>query len=282
VRERSVVSATDSLDEEKWRRIRDDLEAVKSRVERARQQESHLREARSKQLRLLPSLPEIPGYEFGRVYKPCDAVGGDFYHLFKASDTTLAIAIGDISGHGIEAALLMGLAKKLVEVHGRGGRPPAQTLCLANRDIFSDLDERTFVTVFYGLLDFETRRFKFARAGHDPLILFNERRNPRLQILDSKGMALGMDEGPLFERMIEELEIELQPGDLLLQYTDGVTESMNDQAEQFGQERLYRVVEEHGRHEVEYVLWKIEKAVQRFRGKRARSDDFTMIGLKVQ
>ncbi|RMG15649.1 MAG: serine/threonine-protein phosphatase [Planctomycetota bacterium] len=281
VRERRVVSATDSLDEEKWQRIREDLEAVRSRVERVRQHESHLREARSKQLRLLPELPELEGYEFGRIYKPCEAVGGDFYHLFRASEGSLAVAIGDIAGHGIEAALLMGLAKKLLEVHGRGGTSPAQTLSLANRDIYSDLDERTFVTAFYGLLDIETRRFRFARAGHDPLILFNPERSPRLQVLDSKGMALGMDEGPLFEQMLEELEVALRPGDLLLQYTDGVTESMNADAEQFGAERLYAVVEEHGHHEVEYVLWKIEKAVQRFRGKCPRSDDFTMIGIKV-
>ncbi len=281
VRERGVARPTESLDEESWQRIKTDLEVVKSGVERARQQASSLREARSKQMRLLPPLPELPGYEFGRIYKPCDAVGGDFYHMFKTSETTLGWAIGDISGHGIEAALLMGLAKKLIEVHGRGMGSTAQALCLANRDIYSDLDDRTFVTVFYGLLDMETRRFTFSRAGHDPLILFNARRNPRLQVLDSKGMALGMDEGPMFERMIEELEIVLQPGDLLIQYTDGVTESMNPDSEQFGLERLYAVVEEFGHHEVEYVLWKIEKAVVSFRRGARRSDDFTMIGFKV-
>jgi serine phosphatase RsbU (regulator of sigma subunit)/rubredoxin len=281
VRQRGVVSPTDSLDEDTWQRIKEDLVAVKTRVERARRYESSLREARSKQMRLLPELPSLEGFEFGRVYKPCDAVGGDFYHLFKASETTFGVAIGDISGHGIEAALLMGLAKKLIEVHARGVDSPAQTLCLANRDIFSDLDERTFVTVFYGLLDTETRRFKFSRAGHDPLILYNERRTPPLQVLDSQGMALGMDEGPLFERMIEELEIELTSGDLILQYTDGVTESMNSKSEQFGQDRLYAVVEEYGRHEVEYLLWKIERAVEAFRGGEPRADDFTMVGFKV-
>jgi serine phosphatase RsbU (regulator of sigma subunit) len=274
-------SGTDSIDEQSWLRIKEDLEAVKSRVERAKQRESALREARSKQLRLLPEVPELPGIEFARVYKPCDAVGGDFYAFFRASDTTQAIAVGDISGHGIEAALLMGLAKKLLEVHGRGRASPAQTLALANRDIFSDLDERTFVTVFYGLLDTRTRVLRFSRAGHEPLILYNPRRTPTLSVLDSKGMALGMDEGPNFEQSIEEVEVALRPGDLVLQYTDGITEMMNAKNEPFGYDRLYRVIEEHGRHEAEYVLWKIEKALEAHRGREARRDDVTMVAFKV-
>ena len=130
--------------------------------------------------------------------------------------------------------------------------------------------------------DVETRRFKFARAGHDPVVLFNERRTPPLQVLDSKGMALGMDAGPIFEQTIEELEIQLQAADIVLQYTDGVTEAMNEASEQFGHERLYEVLEAHGRHEVEYVMWKIEKALEAFRGGQPRTDDLTMVGFKVQ
>lgn len=280
-RDAARSSGAESMDEQSWLRIKEDLEAVKGKVERAKQRESALREARSKQLRLLPEVPELPGFEFARLYKPCDAVGGDFYAFFAASATTHAFAVGDISGHGIEAALLMGLAKKLLEVHGRGRASPAQTLSLANRDIFSDLDERTFVTVFYGLLDTRARTLRFSRAGHEPLVLYNPRRSPSLMVLDSKGMALGMDEGASFEQAIEEVEVALRPGDLVLQYTDGVTEATNGKNELFGHDRLYQVVEEHGRHEAEYVLWKLEKAVEAFRGREPRRDDMTMIAFKV-
>lgn len=276
-----VSQGAESMDEQSWLRIKEDLEAVKTRVERAKQRDLALREARSKQLRLLPEVPELAGYEFARVYKPCDAVGGDFYAFFQAADAVHALAVGDISGHGIEAALLMGLAKKLLEVHGRGRASPAQTLALANRDIFSDLDERTFVTVFYGLLDTRAQVLRFSRAGHEPLILYNPQRTPRLDVIDSKGMALGMDEGPSFEQAIEEVEVPLRPGDLVVQYTDGITEAMNARNEPFGHERLYQVIEEHGRHEAEYVLWKIEKAVEAFRGREPRRDDMTMVALKV-
>lgn len=276
-----VSQGAESMDEQSWMRIKEDLEQVKNRFERAKQRENAMKEARSKQLRLLPEVPELQGFEFARLYKPCDAVGGDFYAFFKTSDDAQALAIGDISGHGIEAALLMGLAKKLLEVHGRGRASPAQTLALANRDIFTDLDERTFVTVFYALLDTKTRSLRFSRAGHEPLILYNPERTPTLSVLDSKGMALGMDEGPSFEKTIEEVEVTLRPGDLVLQYTDGITEAMNARNEPFGHERLYAVLEEHGRHEAEYVLWRIEKAVEAFRGREPRRDDMTMIALKV-
>ena len=276
-----VISGGESMDEKSWARIKADLEVVKDRFERARRRESSLREARQKQLRLLPDIPNIPGYEFARIYHPCEAVGGDFYCFFQAADSQQAFAVGDITGHGIEAALLMGLAKKLLEVHGRGRGSTAQTLCLANRDIFSDLDDRTFVTVFYGLLDTERRLLKFSRAGHDPLVLFNPRRQPRLSVIDCKGMALGMDEGPIFEQTLEEVEIALLPGDLVIQYTDGVTETMNLKNEQFGRERLYQVIEENGHFEAEYVLWKIEKATEAFRGERRRTDDLTLVAVKV-
>lgn len=278
VRERGVATTTDSMDAAAWSKIKRDIDQLATE---AAARESSLKEARSKQLRLLPSLPELPGYDFGRVYKPCDAVGGDFYHLFPALDGCFGVAIGDIAGHGIEAALLMGLAKKLIEVHGRGLTSAAQALCLTNQDIFTDLDERTFVTAFYGVLDVAGRRFRFARAGHNALILYNPQRAPTLQVIDQRGMALGVDEGPLFEKTLEELEIALQPGDLVLQFTDGVTETLDAAGEQFGDDRLCAVVREHGHHEVEYVLWKIERALDAFRGDVEQGDDVTMIGFKV-
>lgn len=273
--------AGESLDEQSWRRIKEDLDAVKVKVERAKQRETSLREARTKQLRLLPGVPELPGLEFARVYRPCDAVGGDFYAFFKAAEAVQAIAIGDIAGHGIEAALLMGLAKKLLEVHGRGCTSAARTLSLANRDIFGDLDEKTFVTVSYGLIDTAARRFTYARAGHDPLVLYNPDRRPALSVLDARGMALGMDPGDVFDQTIQERTIGLLPGDLVVHYTDGVTEAMNPRNEQFGLDRLYQVIEENGRHEAEYVLWKIEKAVEAHRGRQPRTDDVTMVAFKV-
>ncbi len=278
----TATGAPGGIGDEDWiQRIDQEVAALKSQVEVSKELAKSLEDARSRQLRLLPRLPEVPGYEFGIVYKPCATVGGDFYDFIRVSDDELGIAIGDISGHGIEAALLVGLAKKLLEIHGRGRRSPGETLLLANADIYPDLDAKTFVTVFYGILDTRTRAFRFSRAGHNPLILFNPARTPRLRVLDSKGMALGMDAGPIFQQSIEEVEVRLERGDLLFLFTDGVVESMNHEKEEFGLERLYATIERYGEHEAEYVLYQVEKAIQDFREGARQKDDVTMVAIRV-
>lgn len=278
---RGLPPAGPAGDEDWIRRIDQEVAALKSQVEVSAELERSLEDARSRQLRLLPRLPEVPGYEFAIAYKPCATVGGDFYDFIRVSETELGIAIGDISGHGIEAALLVGLAKKLLEIHGRGRRSPGETLLLANADIYPDLDAKTFVTVFYAILDTTRRTLRFSRAGHNPLILFNPARTPRLQVLDSKGMALGMDAGPIFQQSIEEVEVRLEPGDVVFQYTDGVVESMNHEKDEFGLERLYAVIEQYGHHETEYLLYQVEKAISDFREGARQKDDVTMVAIKV-
>ncbi|MFC1707021.1 PP2C family protein-serine/threonine phosphatase, partial [Planctomycetota bacterium] len=268
-------------DDSAWVRRIDQEVALKSQVEISKDLARSLEDARSRQLRLLPELPLIDGFEFGVVYQPHGRVGGDFYDFYRVSETEFGIAVGDVAGHGIEAALLVGLAKKLIEIHGRGRSSPGQTLLLANADIFPDLDARTFVTVFLGILNPAKRTLRFARAGHNPLLLFNPNRTPRLRVLDSKGMALGMDAGPIFYTSIEDVEVPLQAGDLLIQYTDGVTESTNHENEEFGLERLYAVIKRYGSEEAEYVLYKIERAVSDFREGARQKDDITLVAIKV-
>jgi serine phosphatase RsbU (regulator of sigma subunit)/rubredoxin len=275
------ASLTASAEEDWIQKIDREVAALKSQVEVSAELSRSLEDARARQLRLLPRLPEVPGFEFGMVYRPCSTVGGDFYDFIRVSEHELGIAIGDISGHGIEAALLVGLAKKLLEIHGRGRRSPGETLLLANADIYPDLDAKTFVTVFYAILDTRTRAFRFSRAGHNPLVVFNPARTPRLQVLDSKGMALGMDAGAVFQQSIEEVEVRLEPGDLVFLYTDGVVESMNHEKEEFGLERLYATIEQYGHNEAEYVLYQIEKAILDFREGARQKDDVTMLALRV-
>jgi serine phosphatase RsbU (regulator of sigma subunit)/rubredoxin len=268
---------------EDWlRRIDAEVAALKSHVELSLEMERSLEQARSRQLRLLPSVPEVEGFEFGVIYRPCSRVGGDFYDFVHVSDAELGVAVGDISGHGLEAALLVGLAKKLLEVHGRGRSSPGHALVLGNADIYPDLDARTFVTVLYGVLHKGTGRFRFARAGHNPLVLFNAARTPRLHVLDCKGMALGMVEGQDFHRSLEEVEIQLAPGDLLFLYTDGVTEAMNHDGEEFGAARLHEVITRYGEEEAEYVLYQVEKAIHDFREGARQHDDITMVAIKVR
>lgn len=278
--EERVKAPVNALSE--WgRRIDAEVEALKSQVAMSIELENSLEKARLRQMQLLPPVPQVAGLEVGVTYRPCSTVGGDFYDFVQVSDDELGVVIGDVSGHGIEAALLVGLAKKIIEVYSRGRSSPGETLVLANADLFPDLDAQTFVTAFYGVLNQRTKRFRFARAGHSPLIVFNRERTPPLQVIDAKGMALGMDAGTIFHQSLEVVEIQLRAGDLLLQYTDGVVESMNHDHEEFGLERLYGVVEAFGDQEAEYLLYCIERAVDDFREGARQRDDVTMIAMKV-
>lgn len=245
-----------------------------------RNEREGLEDARNKQRRLLPRVPEIDGYDFGYYYEPCEALGGDFYD-FIPSRAGLGIAIGDISGHGIGAGLLMGLAKKLLEVHGRDRVSPKETLSLANRDIFPDLDARTFVTVCYSLLDPKKRTLRIARAGHNPLILFNPQRDPELMCYEPQGIALGMDSGKLFDKTLQEEVIQLRPGDLVFQYTDGITECQNAAKQELGSKHLHQIIRTHGKEEAEYVIFKVVKALEAFRGEARVQDDVTLLAFKV-
>lgn len=266
-----------------WKKLFDrEMAEIHSRLDEFAEKEKSLREARSRQLHMLPHVPDLKGYEFACLYRPCETLSGDFYSFLRTADQKTGFALGDIAGHGVNAALLVGLAKKLFEIHGRTATSTAETLILANQDIYPDLDSKTFLTAFYGLLDTGSRTLRFSRAGHNPPILYNPSRDPRLQILDSRGMALGMDSGAMFASCLEELEIQLIDGDVLLEYTDGVVEAMNHEREEFGVSRLIESVERFGMCEGEYLLYKIEKAVLDFCEGARQKDDITMIALRVE
>ncbi len=124
---------------------------------------------------MLPKPPSIRGFDFDCSYIPCDEVSGDFYDFIRIDETHLGISIGDVSGHGIEAAMVMGMAKKALQIFARDGCSAKEVLALANKDLGRDLLEGTFVSAAYGILDTAKRTFVFARAGNNPPFLVNPR-----------------------------------------------------------------------------------------------------------
>jgi len=199
----------------------------------------NLQRAREIVQKMLPAeIPHAEGYDLHCVYRPTESVGGDFYDAFALAGGELAFVIGDVSGHGLEAALIMTMVKKSLNLHAQHHRSPAQVLRRTNLDINADLDARTFVTATYAVLDPRSGSLVFARAGHNKPILYNPRRNPPVRHIDSKGMALGMYQGGLFDKLIQETELRLGPGDVFVLYTDGLTEARNPAGEPYGLERL--------------------------------------------
>jgi len=261
------------------------IENLLRQAEEKKRLEEELRIAREIQMSLLPRGHfVIPGLSVTALCVPAREVGGDYYDLLRLDDNRLAILIADVSGKGTSAALYMAELKGIVLSLSQTSRSPRDLLIRANRIIRENLDSRSFITMTYAVLDLEARTMTYARAGHTPLIY---RRNGaaggRVHVLAPEGMVLGLqiDDGNLFERLLEEATLPLAAGDLLLFFTDGISEAMNADLDCFGEGRLGQIVEEHGDLAPEELRERILREIDAFVGGAAQHDDMTMILLKI-
>jgi serine phosphatase RsbU (regulator of sigma subunit) len=157
---------------------------------------------------------------------------------------------------------------------------PARLLCEANRILSANMDSRSFVTMTYAVVDSAARCMRYARAGHSPMIQF-EATSGRTRLLAPAGLGLGLDGGARFERVLEEAEVRLVPGDFFLFFTDGLSEAMSPAAELFGEGRLRHILERGGGLGSEELKELILEEVRGFVGDAAPHDDLTLVVLKV-
>ncbi len=288
VRDAAVNPKSARQDTATFREIEAEFGQVGEMISRARQPDERHREliksiehAGKQQREMLPDLPVMPGYEFEVLFRPMATISGDFYDFIKVSPEETGIVLGDVSGHGVEAGIVMSMVKKCLKIYGRGQSSAAETLRVTNADIFEDLTQNTFASVSYGLLNTATRRLRFARAGHTPLLLHNPARQPALSLIEPKGIVLGADKGPVFNQTLEETELQLQSGDMLVQVTDGVLEANDRNGEEFGMERLKAAILKHGNHDAKYLVHMIELAVSEFRDACPAEDDVTIVCIRI-
>lgn len=249
--------------------------------------EEELRIARAIQMSLLPRGPlDVPGLGITALCVPAREVGGDYYDFFRLPGNRMGILIADVSGKGTSAALYMAELKGLVLALSQRYDSPRELLIEVNRIISEHLDSRSFITASYAVLDLECGTMRFCRAGHTPLIFFSGAGTvPAAQVLTPSGMVLGLRiEGAeeLFSQLLEETSIELVPGDIVVLYTDGITEAMNLDSDLFGEGRLSRLVEEHGHLDSGELRERIMREVESFVGAANQHDDMTMILVKVE
>jgi serine phosphatase RsbU (regulator of sigma subunit) len=244
--------------EEEVRQLNKDLEKrVAERTEQlkiamAKQQEEaqerqrieqELRVARLIQQTLLPkSLPGLPGYDVAAYYRPAREVGGDFYDFLELEDGRLGLVVGDATGHGVPAALMMANTQSVLRaVVQRGGSEPGRILAEVNEVLLAYIPPNMFVTCFYGVLDPESGRFRYANAGHNlPCCSRRHDEHAATTDLSARGMPLGLMPGMSYE----ENETLLASGEGVLFYTDGLIEAHNSQGEMFGTPRLRRLLSE--------------------------------------
>jgi serine phosphatase RsbU (regulator of sigma subunit)/predicted ester cyclase len=201
--------------------------------------EQELQVARQIQQELLPkATPEIGGWEVAPYYKPAREVGGDFYDFLVLEDGRLGLIVGDATGHGMPAALVMATTRGMLRAVVQSLESPGEVLARVNEALAADIPPSTFVTCFYGILDPESGSFLYANAGHN---LPCRRHNDQADELKARGMPLGLMPGTGYE----EKEAVLDAGDSILFYSDGLVEAHNPQREIFGFPRLRRLVAEH-------------------------------------
>lgn len=254
---------------------------------RAAADEQRLREdlARASEIQrvLLPSAPpEVPGFALASSYQPAQVVSGDYYDFIRLDDTHLGLAIADVSGKGLPAGLVMATCRGLL----RSGAPhhlsPAAALREVNRLLFGDIRQDMFVSLAYAVLDLPSGGVTLARAGHDPPLLFRHATSS-IEELKPPGLALGVDKGNVFDRATREQAFQLDPGDRLLFYTDGVTEAMDPKGlDEFGAARLATAFREAAlrRLPAPELIEAIRSQVAAFSNGARQHDDITLLVLE--
>lgn len=243
------------------------------------QQERMSRElqlARDIQVSFLPeSCPYLPGWEVAADWHAAREVGGDFYDFIALDDESIGFVIADVSDKGVPAALFMSLSRTLVRASALERRTPAETLKRVNELMLSDTRSNMFVTMFYCILNWRTGELAYASAGHNPPILWR-RAESRTELLRAKGVVLGIVD----KIELEDRRVELENGDVLVLYTDGVTEPVNDQEIEFGEERLAETVAKGNKRPCAELVKMIHEEVSAFVGAQPQFDDYTLVAVK--
>ena len=227
------------------------------------------------QTNLLPKKqPVISGYDIAGISLPAREVGGDYFDFISLDNNQLVLCVGDVSGKGIPAALLM--ANLQATLRGQTLIDPAPKTCIerSNRLLCESIRKGSFITLFFGLLDSDQHLFRYANAGHNRPMLLKAGRD--LTTLPLGDIMLGFKPDYVFR----EAAVTLEQGDLLLIYSDGITEAMNRQHDQFGEERLFSLLKRHARDDSFSLIDSIVKAVQSHSDDELQSDDMTLLAVK--
>lgn len=257
----------------KERKTRKERDEYRSKLERKKKE---LEIAHQIQESFLPhKIPSIENYDLAAISLPALEVGGDFYDFIPISSHQIGLTIGDVSGKGVPAALFMAFSRTLLRAKACRNPGVGRMIEGVNRFINEEPHSNMFVTLFYGVLDGEKNTLTYVNAGHNPPFLFNGKKNIFRKLITG-GVVLGViDEIELSEK-VEHIE----PGDLIVFYTDGVTEAEDEQKNQFREDRLEKIIKENYHLSSKKLIEKITQEVSKFAKGASQSDDITLIVLR--
>jgi sigma-B regulation protein RsbU (phosphoserine phosphatase) len=241
----------------------------------AEQLERQVMLARDVQQRMIPhSPPAVAGIEFAAVYEPCYTLGGDFYDFIPLPDNNLGLAIADVSGKGVPASLIMASVRAALRAHVDYVYYLYEVMHRVNAMLYRDTKTSEFVTLFYGVLDTNSRRFTYCNAGHPPPLLL---RGGKISELTAENLVLGVDPDEKYTQSI----LQLETGDTLLLYTDGLPDALNFRDTPYGRQRILDAFGQGGdtaEQVAQNILWDLRK----FIGLTKRTDDVTLMVVKVK
>ena len=231
-----------------------------------------LKQALDIQRGLLPKeIPQVPGFEIVGGWEPARIVGGDYYDVIRLGPNKVAICIADVAGKGVSAALLMANVQAAVRAFASEDTPPSRVCSRINSVLCTNIAPGKFVTLFYGVLDAERRTLEFANAGHPPPLLVRQGRDKATR-LENSGALLGV----FPDWKYEDSSLNLQPGDILLLFTDGITEASAEDGEEYGEQRLVDALEGPSVISVEDLHSRVFGSVKQF-CKSRMCDDATLL-----
>jgi sigma-B regulation protein RsbU (phosphoserine phosphatase) len=236
--------------------------------------------ARDIQRILLPAeAPGIRGFEISGLNVPARQVSGDYFDYIKIDDERLGVAIADVSGKGVPASLIMAICRSVLRSQAGQNSSPSEVLKKVNRQLYPDIKEDMFISMAYLVLDQASGSVTLSRAGHDAPLLY-KRSTQTVAPLKPPGMVLGIDSGSVFDRIMSDFDVHLERDDCLVLYTDGVTEALDGQGFEFGQDRMIQSVRASAVQGASAIVTRVIEDVRNFAGSQPQHDDITMIAIR--
>lgn len=239
-----------------------------------------LRIARDVQQSFLPvETPQFKNLDLAAICKPAYETGGDYYDFVQLDDHRIAVTIGDVSGKGIQAAFYMTFIKGILHSLCREFDSPAEILKKVNRLFYDNAQRGTFISLVYGIIDLEKRTFRFARAGHNP-ILKVDGNNANLEELKPEGIGIGLSKDR-FDEHLEEVELSIEDNNVIVLYTDGIVEALSDSQKFYGTNRLNAMIKQNVHKSANEILERLSQDLRSFIGKAKQHDDMTIMVMKL-
>jgi sigma-B regulation protein RsbU (phosphoserine phosphatase) len=249
----------------------------KSEIEKQKMEEQ-LEIARSIQQSLLPKAsPTFERLDIAGISIPALTVGGDYFDYIRLGENKLLVVVADVSGKGMSAALYMSKIQGMIQLASHMYQTPRDMLIHVNRRLYDGIERKSFITMVLALFDLVNNTVQICRAGHNKAIIST---NNNLEHLNSRGIGLGLERGPIFEENLEEVQRKLHPDSLFFFYSDGLSEAMNEQQEQFGEDVICDFIKSNKNLDAEELQRSLILSVKQFQGAAEQHDDITFVTVK--